>query len=81
MGRVKRITVITPAERRVLERAASGHTDDEIADFLGIEPCAVRMAFSRLYTKLGIATDWRHSKRRALRNEAIRQYFTGEAFR
>lgn len=71
---------ISVQERRVLERAASGHTDDEIADFLGVNAPAVRMAFSRMYSKLGIAADWKDTDARALRREAIRQYFTGEAF-
>jgi DNA-binding NarL/FixJ family response regulator len=67
-------------ERRVLERAASGYTDEEIADFLGIGTTAVRMTFSCLYDKLGIAQEWKRADARALRREAIRQYFTGEAF-
>jgi hypothetical protein len=40
----------------------------------------VRMTFSCLYDKLGIAQEWKRADARALRREAIRQYFTGEAF-
>ena len=72
--------MLKPHEQRVLERAASGYTDEEIADFLGIGTTAVRMTFSRLYDKLGIAQAWKRADARALRREAIRQYFTGEAF-
>ncbi len=83
MGRIKQVGGLAQAERRVLERAASGYTDDEIADFLGVEPSAVRMSFSRIYTKLGIAAEHRPTGRPGrpgARREALRQYFTGEAF-
>ncbi len=75
--------MILQHERRVLERAAEGQSDTEIAAALRISPPAVRMTFSRLYTKLGIAKEDEPAARPGrpgARHEVIRQYFTGEAF-
>lgn len=69
--------MLSNQERRVLERAADGQPDWEIASALNVSEAAVRMTFSRLYDKLGIATE-RCGKVR--RHEVIRQYFSGEAF-
>lgn len=69
--------MLTPQERRVLELAADGQRDWEIANAIGIGEPAVRMTFSRLYDKLGIATEQCGKVRR---REAVRQYLSGEAF-
>lgn len=66
---------LTPAERRVLQLAADGLSDRQIARRLGVCTSAPSMALLRVYAKLGLRGRGCAPKRR----RAIWLYFTGEA--
>jgi len=68
---------ITAHERRVLELAADGLNNREIAERLCMSSGGVDKAFWTIYQYLGIAGT---VKPREQRQKAIQQYLSGEAF-
>jgi DNA-binding NarL/FixJ family response regulator len=68
---------ITEQDRRVLELAADGLTNREIAERLRMSSGGVDKAFWTMYRRLDIAGTVEPCEQR---HEAIRQYLSGEAF-
>jgi DNA-binding NarL/FixJ family response regulator len=78
MSRIMQVAAgLTATERRMLELAAEGLDNYDIADELAMETLTIGKAFQRVYCKLGI-----HGQvaPRMQRKEAIKLYLTGEAF-
>lgn len=78
MGHVMQVAAgLTATERRLLELAAEGYDNYDIADALAMETLTIGKAFQRAYCKLSI-----HGRvaSKMQRKEAIRLYLTGEAF-
>ena len=59
------LTGLTKRERTVLELVAQGHSNDGIAQHLGVTPRTVETHTSRIFTKLGLDAD-RATHRRVL---------------
>jgi DNA-binding CsgD family transcriptional regulator len=49
-------TTLTIAERRVLVRVAAGHSNAQVAEFLGVEVSTVRKHLEHAYRKLGVSS-------------------------
>ena len=47
---------LTVQERRVLVRVAAGHSNAQIAEFLGVEASTVRKHLEHAYRKLGVGS-------------------------
>lgn len=72
--RVMQFIALTPRERQLLELAADGYDNYEIADALTVEVRSVSSMFGAIYDKLRI-----DAPARLQRKAAIKMYLTGEA--
>lgn len=58
-------TQLSVQERRIVQLAAEGLTNDEIAAHMNLARCSIAKSFERIYRKLGV---------RSARQEAIWRY-------
>ena len=78
MGKVMHVPPgLTATELRMLQLAADGLDNYDIADQLRMGVGTIGKAFQRIYDKTGIRTQ---TPARLQRKEAVWRYMTGEAF-
>lgn len=53
---VKRLDSLSPQEMRVLQEVATGKTDKEISEVLGLQPKTIRNYLDHIFTKLAVHT-------------------------
>lgn len=53
---VKRLDSLSPQEMRVLQEVATGKTDKEISEALGLQPKTIRNYLDHIFTKLAVHT-------------------------